>query len=302
MAEKVSTEGLPPVPVFVPPDTKGDTPAQVIEEYKQGIGDYVVKLGTWLLMVSAMLVATIGGTYLANKLGVSSPPVVVVPPAPQTKVLAKEEAPIYFCGRVEELVDNLNTRPWPLKQLSWNVNTQGYKGGISEIRLQEAFKVAWAAWGAYLDMTVVNTLDPSKAHVVSKFGTIDGGGNVLAWSELSDGTLVPKNQLYDAGEAWEIEANPTQIDLVRVACHEIGHALGLTHDDPGSHALMAPVYDRQVRFPTSRDVSRLLALGYKAKVKDPNDPGPTIPPLNLTIDAKVIMDALDKAGFKVEKK
>lgn len=266
---------------------------------------YAMSLAQWGMLVAAMLVATILGTLTVRWLGDDKQIVIPPPPPIPQEDKASQEGELFICGRVEHYSEAINTRPWPVKKLPWTLKPYigqngGYRGSLSAYQLKEAFSVAWASWAAYIDIDPVYTDDDKSALIVSRFGSIDGSGRVLAWSELADGTTTPKEQLYDSGENWEIAAKPTQIDLVRVAAHEIGHVLGLLHDDDNSGALMAPIYSRTVRFPTARDIKRLLLLGYKEK-KMP-DGVPTIPPLNLTIDSLQVIKELERMGFKVEKK
>lgn len=219
-----------------------------------------------------------------------------------------EEFP-YYCGVPDQVGDdirksNFTARPWPNQTIYYHVRVNQFRG-ISESQVLEAFRVAWASWAQIIDIKPVYTNDVKEAHVISQFGKIDGSGRVLAWSELSDGTTTPKQQLYDMNERWEIAEKPTQIDLVRVAAHEIGHVLGLVHDAQGSNALMAPMYSRNVRFPTELDERRILALGYgpaKKSPPPPKDPEPPMGGIHLTIPPETLIDALRKAGYSVEKK
>lgn len=268
--------------------------------------DYGVMLGKWSLFVVATTLAVAFTSWLAVKMGVPvptavPPPPIIVSDAPPPQQ-AVESPTQFYCGRVESITDSFTTRPWPKEvrgKLTWNVSQSGLRSGLSPMRVKEAFVAAWASWSSKVLIDPVFVEDASQALITIRFGDIDGSGRVLAWSELADGTATPKQQLYDAGERWEIEAQPTQIDLVRVAAHEIGHVLGLVHDTEDSGTLLAPIYSRTVRFPTERDIKRLLAMGYEPR---PVPPGtkPSLPPITLTFDAQQILDAFEKAGYEIK--
>jgi len=207
--------------------------------------------------------------------------------------------PLWHCGRTETLADNLATAPWPTKEITWNVDTTGYSGNLTREQIIEAFDVAFKAWAKWIDIKPRYIDDHDAALVQCHFQAIDGPSKVLAWSELSDGKLTPKTQRYDRGERWTIATNPTQatIDIVRVACHEIGHVLGLVHDEVDSNALMRPTYSLQQRFPTARDAQRLYAMGYpKRPVATPAEPIT----LSVTVDPERLAELLRGAGYDVK--
>lgn len=230
---------------------------------------------------------------------------------------------IYFCGTDSKFVEGLQTAKWPVKKILWTIDVSKYQGALTPQQIITAFDVAWQAWARWIDIEPkfiggwetkngeqVYNPRANDAHVYSRFGditrengTADGKGNVLAWSMLADGTLKQKQQMYDRPEAWAIseEAPATVIDLVRVACHEIGHVLGLEHDATGTGSLMEPVYSRKVRFPTERDATRLVAMGYARKPDIAGSPAPIVITVPSSVKVDDLIKALRDSGYKVEK-
>lgn len=252
---------------------------------------YGLQLLLWLL-------AGVLGAVAAY-LGIKPPPLPPVVEAREPGEALTE--PLYFCGRVETVTDGFKARPWPDRKITWSIDTKASPLPAEQVR--EAFRVAYASWAAHLDLEFVWVENESDALVRMRFGDYDGSGRVLAWSELADGTSTPKHQLYDRAEKWGVfGGDRAGIDLVRVGAHEIGHVLGLVHDEGKGDALMDPIYSRVIRFPSEKDVQRALKLGYKPKPKADEPAAPKDVLISFPVQAKAgdVADAMRKAGYKVE--
>lgn len=165
-----------------------------------------------------------------------------------------------FCGVPDRLPIGRKGQlcKWPHKEITW-----AFEGGDANLlpsldgRDQlYAFEWAWKAWATVCGIEPAYSMNPKTANVVISAGGIDRGGGTLAWSELACGTRrdSQRRQKYDSQETWVIKENPArqEIDLARVAAHEIGHVLGIAHLRRG--ALMQPSYDPQIRRPQTADI------------------------------------------------
>lgn len=208
----------------------------------------------------------------------------------------------YICGQNIQRLGEYAKWPGTNPRLPWHVDLSGYRGNMTPAMLIEAFRLAWLWWAEAAEFEPVMVGSDAEALIRKHFKTIDGPSGVLAWSELADNTNQPKTQRYDAGDSWILsETFDGGMDLARVACHEIGHVLGLEHDSQGSGSLMAPYIQEAVRKPTPRDIQRLLGLGYKQRttpLPDPN-PLPGVPPAPYTIRFKKQFIAGEHDGFAV---
>lgn len=187
----------------------------------------------------------------------------------------------YVCGCNIQRLGAYAKWPGPSPRLPWHVDLSGYVGQMTPAMLIEAFRLAWLWWAEAAEITPVMVQSAGEAFIRKHFKRIDGPSGILAWSELADNTNQPKTQRYDAGDKWILsETFDGGMDLARVACHEIGHVLGLEHDSQGSGSLMAPYIQESVRKPTPRDIQRLLGLGYKPRttpIPDPTNPPGDVP-------------------------
>ncbi len=134
-----------------------------------------------------------------------------------------------------------------LSSVGWDGTGQGnaslsyYIGdvpkSIDETAFREAIDAAFAAWADVADLNFTETTVPRQRDSIDiGFTPIDGPGGTLAQAYLPDDVnygRIAGDVQFDSAESWEIgnALRGSATDLLLVAVHEIGHALGLEHSD-----------------------------------------------------------------------
>lgn len=156
----------------------------------------------------------------------------------------------------------------------WNTNNltysfQNYTGDIPTGTIRWAIDQAFALWSAETPLRFRRVADGTGGHIVIRFvagnhgdgAPFDGAGGVLAHAFFpSNPDPIRGDSHFDEAETWTVTIPPGGgIDLVTVAAHEFGHALGLRHSTV-SGALMAPFYGGPRRFLSPDDIAGIQSL------------------------------------------
>jgi hypothetical protein len=167
---------------------------------------------------------------------------------------------------------NTSGRKWATNNLRYAFDnlTPDLNSAQIALAIEQAFAV-WAAWTPLRFTAVAMSAGPE---IVIRFVPgdhgdgfpFDGGSGVLAHAFFPSVPPAPASAImgdthFDEAETWTVAVPPGAggIDLVTVAAHEFGHALGLGHSTvPG--ALMAPFYGGPHRAVEADDIAGVTSL------------------------------------------
>ncbi|MCI0539048.1 MAG: matrixin family metalloprotease [Verrucomicrobiales bacterium] len=151
---------------------------------------------------------------------------------------------------------------------------QNFSSDLSPAQIRSAISQAFGMWSAVTPLTFTEVALTENPDMVIGFvagdhadgSPFDGLGGVLAHAFYPppNGGSLAGDLHFDETEVWTVDLPPAGTDLVTVALHEIGHALGLAHSAaPG--AVMAPFYSGPHRNLENDDVAGIQAL-YSSRV------------------------------------
>jgi hypothetical protein len=122
--------------------------------------------------------------------------------------------------------------------LSYYLGAVPANAGVSQAEFETAIQAALDVWAKVADVTFAQTNRPGLVDALDiTFAYLDRVGGTLAQAYFPDdvnSARIAGDVQFDAHEAWEVgnQRGSAAFDLLAVAVHEIGHALGLDH----SHA------------------------------------------------------------------
>lgn len=178
------------------------------------------------------------------------------------------------CLHPDVLASGASPCKWPDRNVTWHQRIT--LAQLPADRVAALYAQAWNQWAAVCGLNPIEVRDatPDKAvNVYARTGQgipdqFDQAGTILAWSQLPCGVSVGStlNQVFNAAEPW------SESMFLAVACHEVGHAIGLPHI-PGK-CLMNPYYDPSITAPQPADVAEAVARYGAPSAPDPA-PAPT---------------------------
>lgn len=208
---------------------------------------------------------------------------------------------IRFCNLPDVMpVTQGNLCKWADPTITWDVTAFPTTLAGGKDKFVACIAEAFARWAKVCGIRPVYS--PGNPSVKITVGTrlIDGKFGVLAESELPCGNVQQCRQWYDTGDQWKAfdggPASPNDLDIVRVATHELGHALGMNHIGTGN--LLAPIYSNTVWTPQNGDIQEMQAR-YGPPLAAPTVPIPPTSGENYVMrftDGKLAVD-----GYRLTK-
>ncbi|HYI46880.1 MAG TPA: matrixin family metalloprotease [Allosphingosinicella sp.] len=156
----------------------------------------------------------------------------------------------------------------------WNNNAltygfQNFTADLTQAQTRAAIQQAFNLWAAVTPLTFTEVPVASTPDIVIRFvsgnhgdgNNFDGPGGVLAHAYYPPpgGGPLAGDSHFDDSETWSVNLPPTGTDLVSVAAHEFGHALGLAHSNVAG-ALMAPFYTGAHRQLEADDIAGIQSI------------------------------------------
>jgi hypothetical protein len=177
----------------------------------------------------------------------------------------------YDNGAITSGANFVTTTSWGRLNITYRFinGTTDIAGTAEQNAVRDAFQI-WADYAPLAFTEVTGTADISISWAVGNHGdgaanAFDGVNGVLAHAfapNPSNAGGLPGDVHFDDAETWTLaeRGDPFQpIDLVSVAAHEIGHALGLAHSNVAC-ALMNEFYTSSHRYLAPDDIAGIRAL------------------------------------------
>lgn len=155
---------------------------------------------------------------------------------------------------------------WQTNHLTYSF--QNYTNDIPDSTIRWAIDEAFSLWSAETPLRFRRVANGTTGDIIIRFVEgahgdgypFDGPGNVLAHAFYPfNPDPIRGDSHFDDAENWTVTVPGTGFDLVTVAAHEFGHALGLRHSADSS-ALMYWAYQGPRRYLSSDDIQGIQSL------------------------------------------
>lgn len=176
------------------------------------------------------------------------------------------------CGMPDVASFSAGGQKWSTTNLRYAF--QNFTADVPNDQIVIAIQQAFALWAAETPLRFTQVPMSAGPEIIIRFVTgdhgdgapFDGAGGVLAHAFFpptppNAPTAIQGDTHFDDAETWTVTVPPAAgtFDLVTVAAHEFGHALGLGHSSV-TGSIMEPFYGGPHRFLHSDDVAGIQSL------------------------------------------
>lgn len=176
-------------------------------------------------------------------------------------------------------------------KILWHIDENYITNDLEKYKVILAFEKTFKRWQEYFSpIQLESTGDRSKAAIAIHF--MENGnpalpspfnGSTLAYAYLSDGPSLglASDMYFNDAYQWSEMHRANQINLFKVAVHEVGHAFGLEHSTDRKD-IMYPTYQPNDNVVITRDTAEAVEFLYgeykdKLSPKKPTPPRPKPP-------------------------
>jgi hypothetical protein len=159
---------------------------------------------------------------------------------------------------------------WPQTKITYSFENFSSDPSLSQSDVKKAIRTAFDLWSNETPLVFTEVSSQGDIKIAFRAGVhgdgfpFDGrlGELAHAFPPVIGAGAIAGDTHFDEGENWSIdlpEISAGAVDLITVAAHEFGHALGLDHS-PHRGTLMFASYSGAHRFLSSDDVVRIQSL------------------------------------------
>ncbi len=176
------------------------------------------------------------------------------------------------CGNLDVAAEDV--AGYELSGCQWERNNlryafENFSTHLTSNQVRSAVRDAFDLWAEVVPLTFTEVPVSQNHEILIRFGTDDHNDCPFPFEGTSPlahnfyppdcGGDLAGDSHYNDENTWSVDSPPSDYDLVTVAAHEFGHALGLAHSSEDD-ALMYPYYSGEHRWLHQDDINGIQAI------------------------------------------